>query len=208
MNPLWFALQRFLKEDQFLAPLSAEKHTLLEELKNKKVAIVGNARSLSEQQFGSHIDACDVVIRMHAAPLPSTLSHGSKTTWLALGMPVPQSLIQERNPNRLLWMSKKRKRVRQRLALSSGFYLHPKQDWEELANQLNAPPTTGALLIALVAQSDASAIHLFGFDFFSSLSLSGRRTAAQVPHDFTAEKNFVNALCVSDTRVVLHTQSN
>ncbi len=208
MTPLLFHLQRILNGDAFLQQFSAEQNELLDELSQHSVAIVGNARSLSNQTHGPSIDACDIVIRMHAAPLPNPESHGTKTTWLALGMPVAQSIIVDRAPSRLLWMAKKRKRVRPRIATAKGFYLHPKSDWDALALRLNAPPTTGAMLIDLVARSDAKSINLFGFDFFTSLSLSGRRTAAQVPHDFAAEKQFVTDLIDHDPRVVLHGQTN
>ena len=208
MKATLFAINRILRGDAFLQQFSANQETLLTELDSKSIAVVGNARSLSEQTHGAAIDACDVIIRMHAAPLPRPTSHGSKTTWLALGMPVAQSIIIDRDPKRLLWMAKKRKRVRHRLATANGFYLHPKTDWDAMANTLGAPPTTGAMLINLAAQSNASAIHLFGFDFFASQSLSGRRTANQVPHDFAAEKHFVTTLMQNDPRVVLHGQTN
>ncbi len=208
MNATFFAINRILRGDLFLQQFSASQETLMSELNGKSVAVVGNARSLSNQMHGAAIDACDIIIRMHAAPLPSAESHGSKTTWLALGMPVAQSIITDRAPKRLLWMAKKRKRVRHRLASANGFYLHPKSDWDDMAKTLGAPPTTGAMLINLAAQSNASAIHLFGFDFFASLSLSGRRTANQVPHDFAAEKEFVTTLMQNDPRVVLHGQTN
>jgi hypothetical protein len=208
MNAATFAIMRAIKGDAFLNNFSASHSALLDELSGKSIAIVGNARSLSEQNHGQAIDICDVVIRMHAAPLPNHKSHGSKTTWLALGMPVDQSVINSRTPDRLLWMAKKRKRLRYRIARAKGFYLHPKSDWENMAKTLSAPPTTGAMLIDMVAHSKASDIHLFGFDFFASLSLSGRRTAAQVPHDFTAEKQFVERLMQNDPRVVLHGQTH
>ena len=207
MNPL-FPVLRTLRGDAFLQSFSATQSTLLAELSGKSVAVVGNARSLSNQNYGAKIDACDIIIRMHAAPLPTPQSHGTKTSWLALGMPIAQSIIDARAPERVLWMAKKRKRVRQRLATAKGFYLHPKSDWDTLADTLNAPPTTGAMLIDLAARSNASAINLFGFDFFASLSLSGRRTAAQVPHDFAAEKQFVAQLMESDPRVVLHNETH
>lgn len=205
---LLFGLMRSLRGDAFINSFSAKQSDVLGDLSDKSVAIVGNARSLSNQNHGAAIDACDIIIRMHAAPLPNPDSHGSKTTWLALGMPIDQAIIEARAPERLLWMAKKRKRVRQRLVKAKGFYLHPTTDWDRLAATLNAPPTTGAMLIDLVSRSDASAINLFGFDFFASLSLSGRRTADQVPHDFAAEKQFVTALMENDPRVVLHGQTH
>ena len=208
MEEVLFSIKRILKGEPFLQSFSTDINTITSELSGKSVAIVGNARSLSEQSFGPEIDACDVILRMHAAPLPSPESHGTRTSWLALGMPVAQDIIDARAPRRLLWMAKKRKRLRARFARRSGFYLHPKEDWDRLATTLAAPPTTGIMLIDLVSGSKASEIHLFGFDFFTSLSLSGRRTAAQVPHDFSAEKRFTEALIARDPRVVHHRQKH
>ena len=56
------------------------------------------------------------------------------------------------------------------------------------------------MLIDLLARSGAAEVALYGFDFFASLSLSGTRTAAQVPHDFAAERAFVTALIAQDPR--------
>ncbi|GGA30182.1 glycosyltransferase family 29 protein [Neptunicoccus cionae] len=205
ISQIAFTLKRILFGEDFLAQHSCSLNTLHEDLAGKTVAIVGNARSLSKQSFGKTIDQYDVVIRMHAAPLPQVESHGTRTTWLALGMPVSQEIIDARAPVRLLWMAKKRKRLRARFAKAKGFYLHPKNEWDRMATELAAPPTTGVMLIDLVARSAAAEIHLFGFDFFTSLSLSGRRTAAQVPHDFAAEKLFTQSLVARDHRVVHHT---
>lgn len=208
MDEFLFSIKRILKGEAFLRTFSPDLNTITSELCGKSVAIVGNARSLSEQSFGPEIDACDVILRMHAAPLPAAESHGTRTSWLALGMPVAQEIIDARAPDRLLWMAKKRKRLRARFAQRHGFYLHPKEEWDRMAAALAAPPTTGIMLIDLVSGSKASEIHLFGFDFFTSLSLSGRRTAAQVPHDFPAEKRFTEALIARDPRVVHHRQKH
>ena len=74
------------------------------------------------------------------------------------------------------------------MATQKGFALPPLDTYLRLKAQLNAPPTTGLMMIDLLAGSPATKITLYGFDFFASLSLSGRRTAAQVPHNFQAER--------------------
>lgn len=204
MNSFSFTFLKWLQGEAFLQSFSCTPTHLHNDLFDKSVAIVGNARSLSARGFGPAIDQADIVIRMHAAPLVTSLSHGSKTDWLALAMPVPEKIICERSPDRLLWMAKKRKRVRWRFARRDGFYLHPVREWDRMRDELQAPPTTGVMLIDLVARSRADKIDLYGFDFFASLSLSGRRKANQVPHDFTAEKAFVEALMSRDKRVTLN----
>ena len=108
------------------------------------------------------------------------------------------------NPGRVLWMSPKRKRLDWQTATSPGFYLHPQPDYQALKLRLAAPPTTGAMLIDLLARSAMTRLDLYGFDFFASQSLSGRRTADQVPHDFDAEAAWADALIHADPRLHLN----
>ena len=98
-------------------------------------------------------------------------------------------------------MSHKRKRLPYWVARRPGFFLYPHTEFHTLSDRLGAPPTTGAMIIDFVVSSTAASIDLYGFDFFSSLSLTGRRTAAQLPHDFAAEKAWVQALADRDPRL-------
>ncbi|MEN8888900.1 MAG: glycosyltransferase family 29 protein [Celeribacter marinus] len=180
----------------------SELHDLL---RGKTIAIVGNARALSHGAFGQEIDAADIVIRINRAPCPAEISHGMRTDWLATSIPLQASVLNAHDPSLILWMTSKRKRLPKRfLKRGLGFYLNRKDDRSALAARMNSAPTTGAMLIDLIAKSPAAQIDLYGFDFFSSLSLSGRRTADDVPHDFDAEALFVNGLCADDERITLH----
>ncbi|TNF10800.1 MAG: hypothetical protein EP320_16600, partial [Rhodobacteraceae bacterium] len=87
-------------------------------------------------------------------------------------------------------------------ASSPGFYLHPLSEYEALKARLGAQPTTGAMLIDMLARSGLARLDLYGFDFFASLSLSGRRTADKVPHDFAAEAEMVARLTERDPRII------
>ena len=58
-------------------------------------------------------------------------------------------------------------------------------------------------MIELLASSALSELRLHGFDFFASLSLTGSRRADQVPHDFAAERAFVEDLARRDPRIGL-----
>lgn len=171
------------------------------ELSGKRVALVGNARSLVERDEGAEIDAADLVIRINRAPMPASRTHGTRTDWLALATSIGEGDLARIRPTRILWMSHKRKRLPWRVATLPGFYLHQLADWARLRDRLKAPPTTGLMMIDLLAASDLRSLRLHGFDFFASLSLTGRRNADQVPHDFVAEKRFVDSLMVSDRRI-------
>jgi hypothetical protein len=59
------------------------------------------------------------------------------------------------------------------------------------------------MLIDLLARSEMAGARLHGFDFFASGSLSGRRTAKDVPHDFGEERAFVEELLGRDGRFAL-----
>lgn len=197
---LWAKLSR---NEATLERLSLSPEALMADLKGKTVALIGNAKSLSQGQFGSQIDAADIVIRLNAAPMPSAASHGTKTDWIALSTPIPADILKARNPTRLLWMTRKRKRLRYALATLPGFYLNRRGDVMALRAKIDVPPTTGLMMIDLLSRSEATRITLYGFDFFASLSLSGSRTADQVPHDFNAERGFVEALLTRDPRFSL-----
>lgn len=204
MTRLGFLLARTLRDDSALQGLSVPQSALLDDLADKRVALVGNARALAETDHGARIDAADLVIRINRAPMPSGLSHGSRTDWLGLAVRLGDADRARIAPTRILWMSPKRKRLDWRTATSPGFYLHPLGDYAGLRDRLGAPPTTGAMLIDLLARSRMARLDLYGFDFFASLSLSGRRNAEQVPHDFSGESRWVLDLQLADRRIHRH----
>ncbi|MFV2036863.1 MAG: glycosyltransferase family 29 protein [Paracoccaceae bacterium] len=174
---------------------------LLRDLAGKSVAIVGNSRALADQSYGEEIDAADLVIRINRAPMPTALSHGRRCDWLALATSLSRAEAGRIDADRYLWMSHKRKRLSLWVAQSDGFYLHPLERFRSLQDVVKAPPTTGLMVIDLVASSDAAVIRLYGFDFFASLSLTGRRKPGQLPHDFAAEKTWLDRLMARDGRL-------
>jgi hypothetical protein len=201
---LSFLWARARRDEAALQRWSCARSALLEELARKKVAIVGNSRALAQTKMGTRIDGADLVIRINRAPMPSAVSHGERTDWLALATSLKRAEAARIRPARILWMSHKRKRLPFWVAASAGFHLHPVPAFEALRRDLGAPPTTGLMIIDLVMQSQASKVDLYGFDFFASLSLTGSRTAKQVPHDFRAEKEWVENLGRRDPRLAIN----
>jgi len=184
--------------------MSAGLSALMDDLSDKNVAIIGNSRALSGQEYGAEIDAAEIIIRINRAPMPAAISHGTRTDWLALATSLARSSYHSIRPRRLLWMSHKRKRLRAWVVETPGFYLHSTDRFQQLSDELASSPTTGLIIIDLVAKSDARAANIYGFDFFASQSLTGSRTAAQVPHDFGSEKLWVRALIERDARFQLN----
>lgn len=202
MTPLRFYMARLMGNDALLSTLSVPQADLLAGLAGRRVALVGNARALAEGAHGPAIDAADLVIRINLAPMPAAQSHGTRTDWLALAVRLGAKDRARIAPDRILWMSPKRKRLDWGTAKSPGFYLHPLATYQALKDRLGAPPTTGAMMIDLLSRSDMAGLTLYGFDFFASKSLSGRRAASDVPHDFAAESAWVADLIAHDARII------
>ena len=74
-----FAFSRTLGKEKTLAAMSCTKDDLLSSVEGKTVALVGNSRALAQTRFGSQIDHSDIVMRINRAPMPSAISHGSRT---------------------------------------------------------------------------------------------------------------------------------
>lgn len=200
MNRIGFEIAKLRGDTGRLARYGLPEDEIMNRLTDRHIALVGNARSLGETELGREIDTAEIVIRLNAAPMPSPASHGTRTDWLAISIPVSETVIAARAPQLVLWMSSKRKRLTWRIARRPGFHLNPAHANPRLRAELGAPATTGLMLIDLLSRSDMGRAELFGFDFFASKSLSGRRDAAQVPHDFAAERDWVEALLGRDQR--------
>lgn len=200
---LGFLWAKLTGNEAALERLSLTPEALNADLDGKSVALIGNAKSLSQTHFGPQIDSADIVIRLNTAPIPNAASHGTRTDWIALSIPIPKDVLKARTPSRVLWMTHKRKRLPHALATRPGFYLNRRADVMALRLEIGVAPTTGLMMIDLLARSPAAWVTLYGFDFFASLSLSGSRTAAQVPHDFNVERAFVTALLARDPRFSL-----
>lgn len=200
MNRLGFLIARTLRNESALLTLSTPQAQAVEQVAGRSIALVGNARSLAEGRRGAEIDTADLVIRINRAPMPSAPSHGTRTDILALATSIPQADLDRIRPGAIWWMSHKRKRLSWQIATSPGFHMPGLDLFTRLRAELGAPPTTGLMLIDWLSRSTAAQVSLYGFDFFASQSLSGRRTAEQVPHDFGGERGFVEALIARDPR--------
>lgn len=200
---LKFYLDRLLGNERGLQAHSRPEAEIMGLLAGRSVALVGNARALSDGTCGAQIEACDIVFRLKRAPIPSPVSHGVRTDWLATSMPITPELVAEKNPKVVLWLSRKRKRLPYFLARDPRFYLDDQAHALRLKARLGAPASLGALAIDLLVRSQAREIVLFGFDFFASNSLSTSRTADQVKHDFAAEARWVEGLMATDPRLRL-----
>lgn len=204
MSRLSFALAKLTGNDARLAAWSEPFDALVRRTEGKTVAIVGNARGLAAGAQGAQIDRADIVMRLNRAPMTSARAHGTRTDWIATSIPLDRDLLALRQPALVLWMTSKRKRLSWQLARRGGLFINPVAHHRALWSETLSRPTTGLLAIDLLRRSAAAEIHIFGFDFFQSQSLSGSRRAADVVHDFDAERAWVMQLLRDDRRFHFH----
>ena len=196
-----FNILKFFLGENYLFDFSLSEVELLSRLSDRSISLVGNARSLNEKSFGTDIDKNEIIIRLNRAPILSESSHGKKTSWIATATSLPNSLLALHNPEIILWMTPKVRKLGLNLINFSSFYLHKKKANEILKIKIGARPSVGLMIFDLIQKSEASKIDIFGFDFFESLSNSGRRTLEQVPHNFISEKDYFQAVSKTDTRI-------
>jgi hypothetical protein len=187
---------------RYLFGRSASKRALFAALKDKKVALVGNARSLQEGKWGAEIDGCDIVIRFNRAPIVSDLTHGSRTDWIATGISLNPAMLRDRRVRYVLWLGKLRKMPAWMYGRRDVFIGRRSSD-TLLRRRIGKTASTGFKMIEILARSQAREVRLYGFDFFSTLSFSGHRTVDEVPHDFRKEGKLVGELIERDKRFIL-----
>ena len=164
-----------------------------------RVALVGNASSLRDTDYGAAIDSADCVVRINQGafvPLDAT-STGQRTDAVLITL--------NGNAMEKAWMYAKCRRVAQTVVamspkkrtvlgrdLGTFISVYPQEWHQKLHTTLGARPSTGAMAIDLLARTVETAdnIYVYGFDFWGSpTTYTGIAQAA--PHDPVAEENYV-----------------
>jgi hypothetical protein len=166
-----------------------------------RVALVGNASSLRERDYGADIDAHDAVIRINQGafvPLyPASTGIRTDAIFITLnGRAIEKLWMWARcraKAKTVVAMSPK-KRTAAGIDLGKLIPVYPAAWHKELHDRLGARPSTGAMAVDLLCRSvdDTASISVYGFDFWGSpTTYTGIAKAA--PHDPRAEEDFVVA---------------
>lgn len=165
----------------------------------QRVAIVGNARAIGAQAQGVQIDAHDVVIRLNRGPILSAEVSGRRTTILATRRWVPREMYDRRRLRLLIWLYPRHDDFPLWLLLPGrNAAVFPSVLFQDLKRTLGKSPSSGIMMIAATLECRPEAVTLFGFDAYSSRSLSGRSIGESVPHDFAAEARHIDVLAASN----------
>lgn len=176
-------------------------------LANKQVALVGNAESLAERDYGSQIDDADIVVRCNRGVIVDVRSHGRRTDWLCTALPISRAEAERRGVSRIIWASRRRMMIRNIpswMMASRDFYLFSRERNEELREMFGKVASTGLKALDTLARSNCRSLSVFGFDFAQSASASDPTRPMSTDHDFDAERCYALDLAARDPRLTLY----
>lgn len=168
----------------------SELQTLIHRFKDKRIALVGGAQSIFDYDYGSQIDAAEIVIRINRNYPKKKRYQGKKTDLLALSCGINR--LQHRFYYRLapiLWMTPNRNSRSGWMFKSKQVYFYDDNDWIRLSTELDGHrPSTGAMTLDfIVCHLQPKELSLYGFDFKKSNTLFTRKQKLG-PHNWEIER--------------------
>lgn len=159
-------------------------------LKDKTIAIVGNAQSILEIKH-PEIDASDVVIRINKGfPQGKEKYLGSRTDILALAVPLGMARIKEKfNPKCIIWINVKN--ANPTPVKTGNLFIYPQTFWDDLYCTLKSYPSTGCMVTDLIlnrCNCKAKKVFLYGFDFWKTGTWYHREQNYYPPHPHNPKK--------------------
>ena len=145
------------KEDMFGKPRYKEIKQIGKLIRGANVAIVGNAKSLFDTEYGKEIDSHDFVIRFNRGFFAKPESQGTKTTLLLLACNLTYQEIKSYGAKFVVNRSKN-------YFNPTGFTLS-NEERMELKGKLGSQPSTGFMAIDICLNFGAKHIDLYGFDW-------------------------------------------
>ena len=171
------------KSDMDKFPFYKGLPELLNYIKGKRVAIVGNAQSQFEKTYGEEIDNADIVIRFNKGFIKDPSSQGTKTNILMLACELTEEELASYHADIVVNRSNQYK--------NKVDYTLGSMDKEVLRNRIRInQPTTGFIAIDLCMTANAKSITLYGFDFEKTKTWynpDGYKT----PHNYHKEEELV-----------------
>ena len=128
---------------------------LLNDIKGKRVAIVGNAKSIFDKKNGKAIDEHEFIIRFNNGFTIKPESQGTITTMVMLALNMPPEKLDLYNAK---WVVNRSNHYDNRVN-----FIIPNIDRKRMRDKLEAQPSTGFMAIDLCLYAGAKSIDLYGF---------------------------------------------
>lgn len=155
---------------------------LSDEVKNKTVAIVGNAKSIFSHQYGAEIDAHEVVIRFNRGFIVDPKAQGIRTDILFLACELTPEELQRFKAKVTVNRSEKTK---------CGDYTLDDTMRRRYRKKYDAYPSTGMMAIEYCRRAKAKKIDLYGFDFGETQTFYNPQDYI-TKHDYAKEKQLID----------------
>ena len=179
------------------------------EFQDKSVAVVGNAQSLFEYNYGHIIDNNDLVIRINLGFLADNpISHGVKTDWLIFNNynflkkysnifnhPCNFHLLEIYNLDFIY--NNNASQIDNFSKLSRTI---PIECCEKFQFKRDKKPSTGLCIIYMLSLLNTKQVSIFGFDFKKTITWYNqnrkfKKEIRQNQNDWIKEKEAINCLC-------------
>ena len=157
------------------------------------VAVVGNAKSLFETDYGTAIEAHDVIIRLNKGFVTKPSSQGTRTDMVGLTPELSEDETVERfQPNTFLMLIPKMRHYRLfGTAAVRGTLFYKFRYWLADRNLIGRRPSSGFMAISwLVRLDSAQLVTLYGFDFGATPTYYNP-VGYKTPHNYDREREIV-----------------
>lgn len=170
-------------ESAVLFAMYKEIKPVLDYLKGKTVAIVGNATTLFDKQQGAEIDSHDIVIRFNKGFIIRPESQGTKTSILFLAT----ELTLDEKASYKAWFS-----INRSNRTKCGDLTLKDNCRRKLKSLLGKQPSTGFIAIDICREAKAKSIDIYGFD--KNVPTFYNPEGYKTPHDYDKEQEILHNL--------------
>lgn len=153
-----------------------ELYILEDEIRNKRIAIVGNAKSIFDTKYGKEIDDHDFIIRFNHGVPKVEESQGTKTNMVMLACTLSDDEIKQYKAGYLVNRSGN---YYNRLAS----FTIGNRERAIMASGIGAQPSTGFMAVNICLYFGAKSIDLYGFDW-------GNTKTFYNPEDYKTQHNY------------------
>jgi hypothetical protein len=175
----------------------------------KTVALVGNAMSLFDKQYGKEIDAHDVVVRLNKAAMLYTRddcedSHGKRTdVWMFWNAAEYKSHFHKTKAKKVHVGHQGRNAGN----LSTVDFVYPKEYYEYLRDKVgnHRNPTTGIMSLDYISRCNPAKISVYGYDWKETPTFTdpSRKKDRHCPHDHDTEKEYCRTVFFTQQHIIL-----
>jgi hypothetical protein len=163
----------------------------------KRVALVGNARSLFGKKLGADIDGYDTIIRLNRGRVVDPAQQGSRTTVIGTSRAISDDEVNAKiQAQAVVWLTSKRWKIPDwSTATWAKTDVMPLRLWHRLYRQLGYRPTSGLIMLYLIQQRLRPVeLSLFGFDFYASENFYSGMLKENTIHSPSAEKEVFESI--------------